>query len=195
MFRRGWGICTSGSDMRTVPFWLSPQIWSWLLRRTRVVEQGGCVSCVWYACLCWACRWVWELIINGFISLFCSEKNLFKMIFFCFDILLTWVLLLPSKQLGYSMSDSVSIGKLSVIKTALKYVIVVKSKHCLYWQLLTHKLIAISVFIAVQTGTFSKCKIFSQYRKINSPHSFKNLEVNQNQFIVPIKNFLWQTSI
>jgi len=51
---------------------------------------------------------------------------------------------------------------------------VVKSKHCIY-SLLTHKLIAISVFIEVHTWTFSKCEIFSRCRKINSPHSFESL--------------------
>lgn len=67
-------------------------------------------------------------------------------------------------------------------------------KHCIY-SLLTHKLIAISGFIAVQTGTLSKCKIFSRYTKIDSPHCFKSQKVSQHQFVVSVKNFPWQTFI
>lgn len=42
---------------------------------------------------------------------------------------------------------------------ALKYARIFKPKHRIY-SLLTHQLIAIPAFIAVQTGAFSKCKIF-----------------------------------
>lgn len=130
-------------------------------------------------------------------------KNLLKLIIFFFGNKIMVYFFLRyfinmifnfSLRTAWFLNVRNSIGKISEIKTALKYAIVVKSKHFIY-SLLTHKLIAISVCIAVQTGTFSKCKIFSRERKINSSHSFKSLEVNQNQFIVPIKIFLWKTSI
>lgn len=63
---------------------------------------------------------------------------------------------------------------------ARKYARIFKPKHLIY-SLLTHKLIASPAFIAVQTGAFSKCKIFSRYRKNISSHRLKNLKMNQNQ--------------
>lgn len=122
--------------------------------------------------------------MNCFISLFCSDFELCastRYVIFLFSLQNRLVF---KCQLVYPQEKYISNSNCTEMCQNCQF----KTFFIHYWLI---NLLQFLLFIALQIEIFSKFKIFCRHRKNISSHSFKTIKVNQNQFVISIKNFLW----